>query len=99
MLSDLKGHLAFRNGVATFSGVSFTVPGAAATLRGTYGLVDQEVNLHGVLTTTGKLSDSASGFKALVLKAITPFFKKKHDVKVVPFKITGTFADASVSLD
>jgi hypothetical protein len=33
------------------------------------------------------------------LKAITPFFKKKHDVKVVPFKITGTFADASVSLD
>jgi hypothetical protein len=99
MLSDLKGHVAFRNGVARFSGVSFTVPGASATLRGDYGLVDQRVDLHGVLTTTGKLSDTTSGFKALVLKAITPFFKKKHDVKVVPFKITGTFANASVSLD
>jgi hypothetical protein len=99
MLSDLKGHVAFRNGVATFSGVSFTVPGASATLHGAYGLVDHQVNLHGVLTTTGKLSDATSGFKALVLKAITPFYKKKHHVKVVPFKITGTFANASVSLD
>jgi hypothetical protein len=99
MLSDLRGHVAFRNGIATFSRVSFVVPGASATLRGTYGLVDHKVDLHGVLTTKGKLSDTTSGFKAFVLKAITPFFKKKHDVKVVPFKITGTFADASVSLD
>ena len=99
MLSNLRGHVAFRNGIATFSGVSFTVPGASAALRGTYNLLSQRVDLHGVLRTQGKLSDTTSGFKALILKVITPFFKKKHDIKVVPFKITGTFADASVSLD
>lgn len=99
MLSDLRGGVTFRNGIATFRGVSFEVPGAMANIRGTYGLVDHRVDLHGVLHTPGKLSDTTSGFKAFVLKAISPFLKKKNDVKIVPFKITGTFQDAKVSLD
>ncbi len=99
MLSDLRGRVAFRNGIATFSDVSFEVPGAFANIRGSYGLVDHRVDLHGVLHTPGKISDTTSGFKALVLKAISPFLKKKHDVKIVPFKITGTFKDAKVGLD
>jgi hypothetical protein len=99
LLSDLRGHLAIRNGVGTFSNVSFTVPGASAKLHGTYGLLDSRVDLHGILNTEGRLSDTTSGFKAVVVKLITPFFKKKHDVKIVPFKITGTFDNASVSLD
>jgi hypothetical protein len=99
MLSDLRGKVAFRNGIANFSGISFRVPGASATIRGTYGLVDNSVDLHGVLATPGKLSDTTSGFKAFVLKAITPFLKKKKDLKIVRFKITGTFDKASVSLD
>jgi hypothetical protein len=99
MLSDLRGGVAFRNGVANFNSVSFTVPGASADIRGTYGLLDKQVNLRGVLRTTGKLGDTTSGFKAFVLKAITPFLKKKNEVKIVPFKITGTFKDAKVGLD
>jgi hypothetical protein len=99
MLSDLRGGVAFRNGVANFNGVSFAVPGASADIHGTYGLVDKQVNLRGVLRTTGKLSDTTSGFKAFVLKAINPFLKKKNEVKIVPFKITGTFKDAKVGLD
>jgi hypothetical protein len=99
LLSDLRGHVAFRNGIATFTNVSFVVPGASATIHGTYGLIDRLVNLHGVLDTKGKLSDSTTGFKAVIAKLITPFFKKKNDVKLVPFKITGTFANAAVSLD
>jgi hypothetical protein len=99
LLSDLRGHVAFRNGVATFTNVSFVVPGASAKIHGTFGLIDHQVNLHGVLDTQGKLSDSTTGFKSVIAKLITPFFKKKHDVKLVPFKITGTFANATVSLD
>ena len=75
------------------------MPGSSADIRGTYGLIDHRVELHGVLHTTGKLSDTTSGFKAFVLKAISPFFKKKQEVKIVPFKITGTFKDAKVGLD
>jgi hypothetical protein len=75
------------------------VPGASATLHGTYSLLSHQVDLHGVLNTKGSISDTTSGFKAVIAKLITPFFKKKHDVKIIPFKITGTFANASVSLD
>jgi len=99
LLSDLRGHVAFRNGVATLSNVTFVVPGASATIHGTYGLIDRQINLHGVLDTKGKLSDSTTGFKAVIAKLITPFFKKKNDVKLVPFKITGTFANTTVALD
>jgi hypothetical protein len=99
VLTNLRGGVAFRNGIATFRNISFDAPGSSADIRGTYGLIDHRVELHGVLHTTGKLSDTTSGFKALVLKAISPFFKKKQEVKIVPFKITGTFKDAKVGLD
>src|SRR5581483_4558340 len=76
VLSNLRGHVAAKNGVAVLSGVSFDVPGARARLDGTFNLVTKQVDLHGVLATTGSLSDASSGFKAVVLKAITPFYKK-----------------------
>ncbi|HEY2015405.1 MAG TPA: AsmA-like C-terminal region-containing protein [Bryobacteraceae bacterium] len=99
MLADLRGHVALRNGIARFSNVSFAVPQASAVVHGTYNLLNNRVELHGVLYTQGSISDATSGFKAVVAKLITPFLKKKHDVKIVPFKITGTMADATVSLD
>ena len=40
--------------------------------------------------TRGNLSDTTSGFKALVLKAIAPvFFKKRGRTRIVSFQITG----------
>jgi hypothetical protein len=99
-LSDLKGHASVKGGIATFTKISFSIPGAHATLHGTYGLVDHMVNLHGTLDTRGKLSATTkSGVKSLLIKVITPFFKKKNHVKIVPFKITGPADTATVSLD
>ena len=99
VLSDLKGHGSAVNGVATLSNVSFTIPGAGAWARGTYGLIDYKIDLHGTLLTTGKPSDATTGFKSLVVKVITPFFKKKRSEKLVPFKITGSYANMNTSLD
>jgi hypothetical protein len=97
-LSDLKGHVSMKNGLATLSNVSFTAPGTLAQIRGTYNLLDKTVNLQGVLHTNGKLSDTTSGFKALVLKAVSPFLKKKS-VTIVPFTVTGKATDPSFALD
>jgi hypothetical protein len=99
VLSDLKGHAVANNGVASFSNLSFTVPGAQATLDGTYNLVNYKIDLHGILTTTGQPGDATTGFKSFLVKAITPFFKRKHSEKVMPFKITGNYANPAVDLD
>ncbi len=98
VLSNLKGHISVKNGVATLSNVSFSAPGAIAQIRGTYNLLDKTVNLQGVLHTNGKLSDTTSGIKAIVLKAVGPFLKKKT-VTIVPFTVTGTSKQPTFALD
>jgi hypothetical protein len=98
VLSQFGGQVSVKNGVATLSNVSFSAPGTRAQLQGTYNLVDRKVDLHGILHTTGKLSDTTAGFKALVLKAVGPFLKQKS-VTVVPFSITGTSSNPSFALD
>lgn len=99
VLSDLKGHGVANNGVATLSHLSFAVPGAKASLNGTYNLLNYKVDLHGVLITTGQPGDATTGFKSFVVKAISPFFKKKNSEKVVPFKLTGKYGNVSCYLD
>jgi hypothetical protein len=60
--------------------------------------VSKAVNLQGVLRTNGKLSDTTSGFKSLVIKALSPFLKRRS-ITVVPFTITGTAGNPSFALD
>jgi hypothetical protein len=98
VLSNLKGHISANGGIATLSKASFTEPGTLAEIEGTFDLIDKRINLRGVLHTTGKLADTKSGFKSLVLTALSPFLKKKS-ITVVPFVITGTASDPSFALD
>lgn len=99
VLSDLKGHGATANGVATLSDLSFAIPGAKAWMHGTYNLEKYEVDLHGKLLTTGDPSKATSGFKSLMVKVVTPFFKRRHETKVVPFKVTGSYSNVNLGLD
>ncbi len=98
VLSNLKGHVALKNGTATLSNISFTEPGTLAQIAGTYNLLDKSVHLRGTLHTNGNLSDTTSGFKAVLLKAVGPFLKKKT-VTVVSFTITGTSEQPAFALD
>ena len=98
VLSNLKGHFSANGGIAKLSRISFTEPGTLAEIEGTYNLVDKNLNLRGVLHTSGKLADTTSGFKSVVLKALGPFIKKKS-ITVVPFAITGTSSAPSFALD
>jgi hypothetical protein len=98
-LSDLRGHVSVKDGVARFSRVSFSFTGASASLEGTWGLIDHRFDLHGTLLTTGRLSDTTTGFKALIVKAVSPFLKKHHSAKVVPFRIKGPSSDPVITLD
>jgi hypothetical protein len=98
VLSNLKGHISANGGIASLSKASFTEPGTFAEMEGTFDLIDKKLDLRGVLHTSGKLADTKSGFKSLVLSAMGPFLKKKS-ITVVPFVITGTANDPSFALD
>lgn len=98
VISDLRGHVALRDGVATFTDLSFKVPGADARLHGTYNLLNEAVNFHGTLKMDAKFSKSASGIKSVFAKIIDPFVDKKQG-SVVPVVMNGTYAHPHFGLD
>jgi len=100
VVSDLQGHVALKNGTATFSNLSFYIPGAHAQMHGTYDLITEKIDLHGALKMDSDLSDTAHGAKAVVLKLIDPFFKKKRGGgSDVPVKIGGDYHNPTFGMD
>ncbi len=99
VLSGLKGNVKVKEGTATFSDLAFNIPGASAQMHGTYELVSHEVDLHGTLKMDSSLSHTEHGPKAVFMKFMDPFFKKKPKGSQVPVKITGTYEKPSFGLD
>jgi len=92
VVSNLQGQVTVQNGVVTFSKLSFRVPGALANLHGTFDLITEKVDLHGMLIMEATLPRATSGVKSFLLKAIDPFLKKnKHGGAKFPVSITGTY--------
>jgi hypothetical protein len=100
VLTDLEGHVVVNDGVATFTGLRFRVPGARARLSGTFDLITQKVDLKGMLYMDARLPEATSGIKSFLLKAIDPFLKKnRHGGAKVPVSITGTYQNPSYHAD
>ncbi|MCU1254052.1 MAG: hypothetical protein JWM83_351 [Candidatus Angelobacter sp.] len=93
VLTDLKGQVVLKNGVATFSPVSFAVPGAQAAMTGTYSLLDKRINLRGKMRMLATVSQASTGAKSIFLKVLDPFYKKKDKGAgaEVPITMTGTY--------
>ena len=90
VVSHLQGHVVLRNGVATFTELSFTVPGADAQMHGTYNVLNEKVDFHGTLKMDAKFSQSTSGIKSFFAKVLDPFFNKKQG-SVIPVEMDGTY--------
>lgn len=99
VLSDLKGQVRLEGGVARFSELSFNVPGAEALMQGTYNIINHRIDLHGTMQVDSKISNTTSGMKAVLLKVMDPFFKKKKKGEIVPIHIAGTFEHPQFGLD
>ena len=91
--ADIKGSVKLIEGVAKFQDVSFKVPGAEATMHGDYNLESTKIDFHGDLKTAAGISEDSTGAKAILLKPLDPFFKRKHAGAVVPVEMTGTYAN------
>jgi hypothetical protein len=97
VLTKLTGQMRMADGVATFSRISFSVPGAHGDMNGTYSLVNKRVNLHGKMRMMATVSEATTGKKSFFLKVLDPFFKKKHAGAQVPIAMTGPYGDTHFS--
>ncbi|HEY6292417.1 MAG TPA: hypothetical protein VI455_12780, partial [Terriglobia bacterium] len=96
---DMQGHFALEKGVATFSSLSFNVPGASVRLNGTFGLASQALDFKGDLLLQAKISQLTTGIKSILLKPVDPFFEGKGAGMVLPIRITGTKDQPSFGLE
>ena len=97
-MSQLKGNFVLDNGVITFRGLTFTVTGAQVALNGKYGLEKEDLEFYGKLRMQAKISQTMTGAKSILLKAVDPFFRKNGQTEV-PIKITGQREHPSFGLD
>jgi hypothetical protein len=88
--TQLDASMHLKNSAIDFSRVHFLVPGASLDMQGTYALGDGGLDFRGDLYLDAKLSQTTTGAKSLLLKAVDPFFKGKNGGARVPIKVTGT---------
>jgi AsmA-like C-terminal region len=88
--SGFRGQFQVDKGIITLRGLSFTVPGVAVNLNGTYGLLSSEMNFRGTARLDAEVSQTTTGWKSLLLKAVDPIFKKKNAGAEIPIQIKGT---------
>ena len=100
VVSDLRGHVVLKNGVATLTNISFSLPGAVAYMHGTFYLVNEKIDFHGVLKTEAEFSKvGGGGIKSVLLKPFDAIFKKKPKGAEIPVKMTGTYSHPEPGLE
>ena len=97
--SDFAGQFRLDRAIAAFQSLSFTVPGVRVALQGSYGLTDETIDFHGTAKLDAKLSQTTTGFKSFLLKAVDPFFKKDGAGASLPVKVVGTRDDPRFGLE
>jgi len=96
--SNLLGRFALQQGVMTFQQLTFQVPGVQLALNGTYNLMDEQIDMRGTARLSVKLSQTVSGFKSVLLKALDPLFSRNGAGTQLPIHIGGTKSHPSFRL-
>ena len=100
VISGLKGHVVLKDGVATLTNISFSIPGAVAYMHGTFNLLNERIDFHGVLKTDAEFSKvGGGGIKSIFLKPFDALFKKKPKGAEIPVKLTGTYSHPQPGLE
>lgn len=97
-VSDLHGNFHVEKGTVKFSSLTFSVPGAAIDLTGTYQLAGGALDFIGHLRLQAKVSQTMTGAKSFFLKAVDPFLAKDGAGALIPISITGTRENATVGV-
>ena len=96
---DGRTETRIEGGVAYFPDIRAGVPGAEAHLHGTFNLLDTKIHLTGTVALEKGISQAVTGWKAVLLKPLSPFFRKKDEGAVAPIAVTGTAEKPKVGQD
>ena len=96
--STFAGRFVLDDSVLAIPAVSFDVPGAVVELKGQYALRRETLAFAGELEMDAKLSQTTTGFKSFLLRAVDPLFRRGGRT-VVPIRITGSRNEPSFGLD
>jgi len=88
--SEMQGEFDVQKGVMTFSDLKFDVPGAQVQMVGTFGLEHQNFDMRGKLDMDAALSQTTTGVKSFLLKAVNPLFTKPGGGTRIFFRLAGT---------
>jgi hypothetical protein len=88
--ADFAGDFDLRKTTLTFSKLQFVVPGAAAQVKGSYGLHDEKLNFVGDVRLDAKVSQTVTGAKHWLLLPLDPLFNKHGAGTYVPIEVGGT---------
>lgn len=99
VVSNLKGHVELRDGIAHFTNTSFDVPGATALVAGTYDLLTRQIDLRGTVQIQTQLSKATTGVKSFLLKIVQPLTRKNAQKgATLALHVTGTYGHPSFSV-
>jgi hypothetical protein len=91
VVSNFQGRFKLANGRLDLRSLTFSVPGAAVQLVGGYGLTTETLDFTGKVLLDAKISETVTGVKSVLLKAVDPLFKQKDGTgSAIPIRIGGT---------
>jgi hypothetical protein len=97
--ADLMGTFSLGNTKLSFSKLQFEVPGAVAQVKGSYGLVSDQIEFTGDVRLQAHVSETMSGAKRLLLKPVDPIFAKHNAGTYLPVNVTGDKDHPQIKLD
>jgi len=97
--SAMVGDFQMAGGVISLPALTYTVPGAAIVLKGTYGVEGGAMDFTGSAKLDATVSQMVGGVLGVLLKPADRFFKKDGAGTVVPIHISGTREDPKFGID
>jgi hypothetical protein len=88
--STMHGRFRVKDGVLRFPGLRFGVRGALVQLKGYYVLRGGALDFRGSVRLEARASQTMTGWRSLLARAIDPLLAKDGAGTVLPIKITGT---------
>ena len=81
VVSNFQGRFKLGNGRLALPELTFEVPGAKVQLAGGYALEAEALDFTGQLLLDAKISETVTGMKSVLLKALDPLFKQKDEAR------------------